>query len=241
MQESVEYLNYKIDSKGVHTTISKADAIQKAPIPRNTRQLCPFLGLLHYYGKFILNLSLILHPLNRLLEASTEWKWDEQCDKAFKEAKEKLLSVPILAHHDPFKKLKLAADASAYGIGAVLLHVFANGCERLIANASRTLSKAEQDYAQIDKPALALIFSVQRFHQYLYSRKFALVTDHKPLLSIFGPKKAIPPLATARLQRWAVLLSAYSYDFDFRSTKRHAHADGLSRFSLELLYSVYVK
>ena len=142
MQESVEYLGHKIDSRGVHTTTSKVDAIQKAPIPRSAQQLRSFLGLLHYYGKFIPNLSLLLHPLNRLLQASTEWKWDEQCDKAFKEAKEKLVSAPILAHYDPSKKLKLAADASQYGIGAVLSHVFANGCERPIAYASRTLSKA---------------------------------------------------------------------------------------------------
>ena len=233
MQESVEYLGHKIDSRGVHTTTSKVDAIQKAPIPRNAQQLRSFLGLLHYYGKFIPNLSIMLHPLNRLLQASTEWKWDEQCDKAFKEAKEKLVSAPILAHYDPSKKLKLAADASAYGIGAVLSHVVANGCERPIAYASRTLSKAEQHYAQIDKEAMALIFGVQRFHQYLYGRKFVLVTDHKPLLSIFGPKNAIPPLAAARLQRWAVLLSAYSYDVEFRRTERHANADSLSRLPLK--------
>ena len=77
------------------------------------------------------------------------------------------------------------------------------------------MSKAEQQYAQIDKEALGLIFGVQHFHQYLYGRKFVLVTDHKPLLSIFGPKYVIPPLAAAHLQRWAVLLSAYFDEVEF--------------------------
>ena len=77
-------------------------------------------------------------------------------------------------------------DIPQYGTDAVLLHVFANGCERLIVYALRLLSKAEQQYTQIDKEALVLIFGVQRFH-YLYGRKFVLITDHKPLLSIFGP------------------------------------------------------
>ena len=70
------------------------------------------------------------------------------------------MSAPILAHYDPSKKLKLTIDASAYGIGAVLLHVFANGCERLIAYVSRALSKAKQHYTQIDKEAMVLIFGV---------------------------------------------------------------------------------
>ena len=215
MQESVEYLGYKIDLRGVHTSTSKVDAIQEEPVPHNTQQLHSFLGLLHYYSKFIPTLSYLLHPLNRLLQTSTKWKWDEECDKAFKEAKEKLVSTPILAHYDPSKKLKLTANTSAYGIGAVLSQVFANGCKRSIAYSSTTMSKAEQQYAQIDKEALGLIFGVQNFHQYLYSRKFPLVTDHKPLLSIFGPKYVIPPLAAAPLQRWAVLLSAYSYEVEF--------------------------
>ena len=95
------------------------------------------------------------------------------------------------------------------------------------------MSEAEQQYTQIGKEALGLIFGVQRFHQYLYGRKFVLVTNHKPLLSIFGPKNAIPPLAAAHLQRWAVLLSAYSYDVEFRRTERHANADSLSRLPLK--------
>ena len=59
-----------------------------------------------------------------------------------------------------------------------------------------------------------------------------LVTDHKPLVSLFGPKKAIPPLAAARLQRWAITLSAYSYEIEYKPTKLHANADSLSRLPL---------
>ncbi|XP_048084302.1 uncharacterized protein LOC125284409 [Alosa alosa] len=74
------------------------------------------------------------------------------------------------------------------------------------AYASRTLSKAEQNYAQIEKEALAIVFGVRKFHQYLYGNKFTLLTDHRPLTSILSPLKSTPSMAAARMQRWALLL-----------------------------------
>ena len=82
------------------------------------------------------------------------------------------------------------------GLGASLSHVCT---ERPIAYVSRTLSSSEKNYAQIEKEALALVFGVQKFHQYIYGRRFTLVTDHKPLLSILGPKTGILSLAVARM------------------------------------------
>lgn len=232
LQPSVEYLGHRIDASGVHTTMKKVEAIKRAPTPQDVQQLRAFLGLLHYYGKFIPNLSSILHPLNQLLKSQSSWKWSQACVKAFQQAKDKLADAPVLAHYDATKKLKLATDASSYGIGAVISHTYDDGSERPIAYASRTLSNAEKHYAQIDKEALAIIFGIQKFHAYLYGRKFVLVTDHKPLVSLFGPKKAIPPLAAARLQRWAITLSAYSYDIEYKPTSQHANADSLSRLPL---------
>ena len=121
-------------------------------------------------------------------------------------------------------QITLAGDASAYGIGAVSSHVLPDGSEHPITFASRTLSSCERNYAQIDKETLSLTFGVMKFHQYLYGRKFTLVTDHKPLLAILGEKKGIPSLAAARLQRWAVLLSAYQYKIRFKPTQKHANA-----------------
>ena len=140
---------------------------------------------------------------------------------------------PVLAHYDPSLPIRLAGDASDYGIGAVISHVFEDGSERPVAFTSRTLSPTERNYSQIEKEALSLIYGIQKFHQYLYGRPFVFVTDHRPLLSILGPKKGIPPLAAARMQRWALLLSAYNYSIEFRPTTAHANADGLSRLPLD--------
>jgi len=81
------------------------------------------------------------------------------------------------------------------------------------------LQPAEQKYAQIKLEALAIIFAVKRFHQYVYGREFTLVIDHRPLCKILGLKEGVPPLAAARMQRWALLLSAYQYKIEFISGK----------------------
>ena len=79
-----------------------------------------------------------------------------------------------------------------------------------------------------------MLGGLKHFHQYLYGRKFTLVTDHKPLMTILGSKKGIPSLAAARLQRWEVLLSGYRYEIKFRSTHQHCNADALSRLPLDV-------
>ena len=130
-------------------------------------------------------------------------------------------------------QLKLGTDASNYGIGTVISHIMPNGSECPIAFASRTLSKSKQNYAQIEKEALSIIFGVNKFHEYLYGRKLLLVTDHKPLLSLLGPKSGIPTLAAARMQRWALILAVYQYDIEYRATAKHANADCMSRLPLK--------
>ena len=176
------------------------------------------------------NLSSLLHPLNNLLKSSSKWS---DCELAFKAAKERLMAAPVLAHYDPKLPLRLAGDASNYGIGAVISHVYPDGSERLVAYASRTLSKSECNYAQLEKEGLSVVFGVKKFHKFLYGREFTLYTDHKPLTAILGQKREIPPLAAARLQRWALILAAYQYNIQYKPTKEHGNADGLSRLPLQ--------
>ena len=131
-------------------------------------------------------------------------------------------------YYDPGLPIVLAADASAYGIGAVISHKLLDRSEQPVAYASRTLSKSEHNYAQVEMAALSLVSGIKKLHTYLYGRHSTLLT---PLLSILGPKHGIPPLVAARMLRWALLLSAYTYDIQFQPTKQQANAEGLSRFT----------
>ena len=233
MKPSVEYLGYRVDMHGLHAIEKKVEAIKNAPAPENQQQLRSFLGMVNYYAKFVSNYSTVVHPLNELLRHNVKWKWTPKENDAFCELKKKLGAAPILTHFRADLPLKLDTDASNYGIGAVISHIMPNGSERPIAFASRTLSKSERNYAQIEKEALSIIFGVKKFHEYLYGRKFLLVTDHKPLLSLLGPKSGIPTLAAARMQRWALILAAYQYDIEYRATAKHANADCMSRLPLK--------
>lgn len=144
-----------------------------------------------------------------------------------------LASQPILAHYDCHRPLQIACDASAYGAGAFLSHVSEDEQTHPVAYASRTLTKAEQGYSHLEKAALALVFGVKKFHYYVYARPFTLLTNHKPLETIFGPKTGIPTIAAARLQRWAVALSAYTFTLKFRSAVDNVDADCLSRLPFQ--------
>ena len=146
----------------------------------------------------------------------------------FKQAKDIVSSDRVLVHYQADKKLYLRVDASPYGLGAVLCHKI-DGIYKPIAFASRTLTQAEKNYAQIEKEALAIIVGVKRFNNYLYGRPFTLITDHKPLARIFGPKSNIPPLAAARMQRWALFLAGYNYEIQHVKSEDNAEADCLSR------------
>ena len=115
----------------------------------------------------------------------------------------------------------------------MIAHILPGGTEQPVAFASRTLTSSERNYAQVEKEALSLIFGVERFHSYLYGRSFTIVTDHKPLTAILGPKNGILLLAAARLQRWAWILLAYQYEIKFRPTGDHGNADSLSCLPLD--------
>nr|VZI15298.1 unnamed protein product [Spirometra erinaceieuropaei] len=190
----------RFDVNGRHPDPENIRAIQRMPAPKNVSQLRSFLGLISYYSAFLPSLHDVRAPLNRLLQKDAPWCLSPDCEKAFAQLKSMQSSDLLLTHYDPTLPIVVAADASNHG-----------------------------NYGQIEKEALALVFAVKKFHKLLYGRHFTLLTDHKPLLSIFGSKKGIPVYSASRLQRWATILLGYDFDIRYCRTTDFGQADALSR------------
>ncbi|XP_059058843.1 uncharacterized protein K02A2.6-like [Achroia grisella] len=232
-KRSINYLGHIIDEDGLHKNKDKVKAIMKTERPKNVNELRTFLGMANYYNKFIPNLASITNPLNELLKKEKEFQWSSKCETSFNKIKQEILSERVLIHFDPKKPLIIATDASPTGLGVVLSHKLKDGSERPIAFASRSLSTSEKKYSQIDKEATAIFWGIKKFFHYCYGRKFTLITDHKPLTSIFHPHQTLPALSTMRLFHYAHFLSGFDYDVEYRPASKHSNADYLSRFPVE--------
>ncbi|KAL0811118.1 hypothetical protein ABMA28_010384 [Loxostege sticticalis] len=150
-KDEIGYLGHIISKDGIKKAPEKVKAMTDAPIPSNVSQLQSFLGLVNYYRNFVPNASSVLSPLYDLLKKGCKWNWTQEHDLAFQTIKSLLTSEQTLAHFNPNAKIILTVDASPSGLGAILSQVDADGVERPISFASRTLNPAEKRYAQIQK------------------------------------------------------------------------------------------
>ena len=131
-------------------------------------------------------------------------------------------------------ELLLASDASPYEVCAVLSHQIPDETDQPAAYASRSLSSIERRYSQLDKEALLIIFGVTKFRQNLFGPQFVILSDHRPLSYLMAADNSIRAMASACIQRWSLLLSAYNYSICHRPGKAHANADTFSTLPLAI-------
>ena len=105
-------------------------------------------------------------------------------------------------------------------MGAALLK------DRPIAFASKSLTPTQSSNSNVEREALALVHGVQRFHTYLYDRRFTVITEHKPLVMIH---QKLLNRAPPRLQRMLLKLTGYDFEVIYRPDSEMILADTLSR------------
>eukprot|EP00794_Sanderia_malayensis_P010467 gene10467-biopygen7633 len=145
-----------------------------------------------YVFRFIPGYATITAPLRNLTRQDVTWTWSEEQQTAFDSLKTALTQSSVMAYFDPTCDSEVIVDASPVGLGALLVQ---NG--RVVSYTSRALTDVEQRYSQTEREMLAVVWSMEHFHLYLYGSHFRIVTDHKPLLSIFNSHKP----TSARIDR----------------------------------------
>ena len=234
-RNEIEYLGHVVSGKGISTNPKKIEAVTKWPTPKTVYDVRSFLGFVGYYRRFIKNFSKITKPIREVITGlenqskraakKTYIEWTDTAESAFEALKTMCVSTPILAYPNYQLPFILHTDSSTDGLGAVLYQK-QDGKQRVIAYASRSVSKAESNYPAHKLEFLALKWAVcEKFHEYLYgSKPFEVYTDNNPLTYVLTSAKL-----DACGQRWVAKLANYNFSIKYRCGVSNTEADALSR------------
>ena len=224
----LKFLGHLITENGIQPDNSKTEAIVKMNYPQNVKELQRFLGSINYLGKFIPNLSDKTFNLRKLLQKNVKYVFEANHMKEVDELKRLITEAPILKKFDMQLPTRVSCDASSTGLGAILEQKH-NDSWFPVAYGSRSLTSAEQNYCQLERETLSILFACCKFHNFLYGRKFYVQNDHKPLKSIFNkPLSSAPP----RIQRFLLRLQQYDFDLEYIKGEHLYIPDTLSRSAL---------
>lgn len=221
------FLGYVISHNSIKPDPEKIIKIKQFPSPTNLDTLRTFIGIISYYRRFIKDVATISEPLNRLLRKDTPFVWTIDCEQAFQILKQNLITSPIVIPPDWNKPFIIFSDASDVGIGGVLSQIQENK-EHVIQYVSRTLLPRERKYTAMEKEALAVIFNLKKFKNYVLGREFTIVTDHKPLLIL----NQISNSTNNRILRWQLQVQEFgNFNLIYKKGKMNTNADFLSRLN----------
>ena len=222
-RDELVFLGHKVSAAGLQPEDCKVLAVANMQPPCTVREVRSFLGFLGYYRRFVKGFSILARPLYELTKANARFNWDEGCQCAWEDLRQRVITAPILAHPDFDEPFILQTDWQPTGIGAVLAQI-QDGREHVIAYGSKGLSGAELKYAPTEGECAAVVYFVRYFRHYLHGRTFIVQTDHIALKWLMETKDL-----TGRLARWALKLQEYDFTIKYRPGKANANADALSR------------
>lgn len=218
---NVKFMGLTISSEGVYPCKDNIEAIRAIETPKNKTEVLRILGLVKFFSKFVPNLTKSTKSLRDLTRKDVHFHWTDIHTNELNKLKDLISHSPILKIFDPNIEITIQCDASSEGLGCVLLQ---NGYP--VSYASRTLSKTEKRYAQIEKELLAICFAFEKFHYLVYGHQVTVQSDHKPLGPIFS--KDLDKISN-RLQRMRLRLLKYDIKIVYLPGKDMLIADLLSR------------
>jgi len=225
-QHEIKYVGMTFSSEGMKPDEDRVKALLGLKPPKCKLELQRLLGAFNYLRQFIPNMSTLITILRDLLKKNVCWVWSEAHTEVLNKLKQIVASPQVLVNFDPNKKITIQCDSSQTGLGCCLLQE-----GRPVAFSSRSLNEAEQKYAQIKKEMLSIVYACRKFHNYVYGHATQVMTDHSPLVSIFG--KNFDKVISVRLQKMKMKLIIYDLPVEYLPGKLMFIADLLSRNYLD--------
>ena len=189
--------------------------------PPDKETMHSFLGLVNFLNQYTPRLAELCSPLRKLILKDSHYSPGDSEHAAFDTIKAEFKKKIMLPYFDRIKEIILQTDASKKGFGAVILQE-----EQPIYYASRALTSAEKNYKNLECEAQAAVWGMEKFHYFLYGRKFILQTDQKPLVSIFR-KHMIDVFP--RIQRITIRAWLYEFEPQHIPGRNNVISDALSR------------
>src|SRR5256884_523341 len=242
----IKFLGHIIGKDGKKVDLDKDEKVRNYLRPENISQLREFLGLASYYRKFIKDFSKKIKPMTKLLEGmkrgakKSKWKkekqkgikdieflekWGKEQEESYELMKKVLIETPVLIHPNFEKDFILSTDASGYALEAVLEQEGDDKKIHPVGYASKTLTKAEQKYSITELECYAIVWGIEKFHHYLYGRKFKVVMDHQALTWLMKNENSLK----GRRARWVLKMEPYDFEIIYKEGRKHKNADALSR------------
>ena len=216
-QSSIKFYGLIFSKEGISPDPEKVEALKHVTAPRNKKELRSFLGMTNYSAQFIPNYATLVDPLRALTRKNIRWSWTENHQECFDKLKEILKSNALLNYYDPSLPTEIVVDASPYGISCILAQ-YENGknVPRVVSYHSRALNAVERRYGHIERESLAIMYGCERNQLYLLGSNFTVITDHKPLVSLYNNPKRPGPF---RVERMRLRLQGFSFKVVYQKGK----------------------
>lgn len=212
---SLIFLGHRVSADGMNIDEVKVESIRAFRTPKTATELKSFLGLASYVSSFIARFGDLTHVLWKI--ASTKpFEWTQEAEEAFHNTKNEIVNCTITkGYFSDTDRTIVFTDASPFALGAVLVQANAEGVERVISFASKSLTQTEQRYPQTQREALGIVWAVEHFHYHLRGRHFTVRTDARGVAFIFNRERDTSKRVMSRAQGFALRLSGFSFDLEF--------------------------